>query len=163
MGDGVPASQRDLPQITLAESKEFLRLVDADLFARFPVEQIVQDYRRPNEKNTIMGCSDDLEDPYKDGLYLTDGGAIYVSDAVDFQGIFDQIFEDYNSNKDWDAAWISRQDELEINILSPEGYSIYISVPISPNEDDEFRVSVHSFGPCIPTPPGLNAATDFEY
>lgn len=163
MGDGIPTSQRDLPQVTLGESKEFLRAVDADIFARFPVEQIVRDNRRPNEKNTIMGCSDDLEDPYKDGLYLTDGGSIYFADTVDFQGILDQILEDYNSKEDWTAAWLPRQDELEIKILSPEGYSFYIGVPVSPNEDNELRLSVNGFGPCIPTPPGFNAATDFEY
>ncbi len=163
MGDGVPTSQGNLTQITLGESKEFLRVVDADLFARFPVEHIVRDNRRPNEKNTIMGCSDDLEDPYKDGLYLTDGGSLYLTDAVDFRGILNQIFEDYNSKKGWTATWVPSQDEFEINILSSEGYSFYIGVPVSPNEDDELRLSVNGFGPCIPAPAGFNAATDFEY
>lgn len=163
MHDPTPESQKDLPRITLAEAKTFLREVDADLFSRVPIDQIVEDTRRPEEKNTVLGCSGDMEDPYKDGVFLTGGGVMYLSGSSDLRPMMDEIFEDYGSKEEWKTSWASQPGRLELEIVSPEGYEFYVGAPTTPNKKNLLRFSVNGFGPCIPTPPGFNAATDFEY
>jgi hypothetical protein len=163
MQNGTPESQRDLPQITLAESKTFLREVTEDLFSRMPEDQILEDTRRPDEKNTLLGCSDDMEDPFKDGVFLTYGGTVYFSGDADLRPMMDQIYEDYSSKAGWQTSWSSPSHELAIKILSPNNYQFYIDVSKTSASNSELMLLITSFGPCIPTPPGYNAATDFEY
>lgn len=163
MRNDTATSQQHLPQITLAESKAFLREVNGDLFSRMPLDQIIEDTRRADAKNTVLGCSGDMEDPYKDGVFLTGGGTVYFSADTDLHPMMDQIFDDYSSKEEWQTSRASLPGELEIKILSPAGYEFIVGVSKTSSNENQLMLLVTSFGPCIPTPPGFNAATDFEY
>lgn len=159
--DDAPTEQSKSPQITLEESKVFLREVEDDLFLQVPADQITSDFRRPEDKSSVQGCSDDLENPYKDGVFLAQRGTVFLSADTDLRLVMEQILGSYSGKEGWRASWESQQEKLEIKLVSPIGDSFYVLAAADP--DGQLRFTVSSFGSCVPTPPGFNAVTNVEY
>lgn len=140
--------------ITLQEARKYQNRVLSELGGYVPPEFVVGGMSAPIEQMPPMSC--DWMDgagasAEKSGVFLPGGYDLEVSLETDLDEIRDRIRNDYDDDG-WEATWEnrSRADSRTLQLLSPNGYSFYLSSITTKSGVRKLLMS--SFSPCIKAP-----------
>lgn len=140
------------PQITLQEARQFQNQVLLDLGEYVPAGQVSGGFDGPIERMSAMKC-DWMEGPAlssKDsGVFLPGGFDIEVLPETDLGVVFDQILDEYE-NSGWTVASEGSGTDRELELISPDGYTIYLTIYDS--DTSKLTLAISSFSPCIKAP-----------
>lgn len=140
------------PQITLQEARQFQNQVLLDLGEFVPAEQVSGGFDGPIERMSAMKCdwAKELVRSSKDsGVFLPGGFDIEVLPDTDLGVVFDQILNEYEASE-WAVVSEGSGTDRELELISPDGYTIYLSIYDS--DISKLTLAISSFSPCIKAP-----------